>query len=432
MPKSVKEAKQLDQENGDTQWWDEICKEMQNVRPAFEVWEKDINEIPIGYQKICCHMIFDVKLGENFRRKARFVDGGHTTEMPTSLTYSSVVSRDSVRIILLIAALNGLKIMACDIQNAYLAADCQEKIWTYAGLEFRSKRGQPMIIKKALYRLKSSGAAIWARLANTLYDIVFISTKANPDVWIHPVAKPDGAEYYEYVMCYVDNILSVSLDAISVLKSLQGQFKLKDNKIEPPDVYLGAQLGTMEVEGYHGWFMSSEKYMKSSIQNIEDTLQKTRQHLPLKCKTPLAHGYHPELDTSPELKFDSLQSYRELIGILQWVVKLGRVDILLEVSMMSTYLAMPRQGHLEQVHHIFGYLKSHPKKKLFFNPQYASIDERSFNSYDWYDIYHDIKEAIPEDMPPPRGQSVSMHCFVDADHAATQLPEDLRLVYCCL
>ena len=85
--------------------------------------------------------------------------------------------------------------------------------------------------------------------------------------------------------------------------------------------------------------------------------------------------------------------------------------------MMSTYLAMPRRGHLEQVHHIFGYLKSCPKRKLFFDPQHPSIDERLFNSYDWYNFYRDIKEAIPEDMPCPRGQSVSMHCFIDADHA---------------
>ena len=99
-------------------------------------------------------MIFDMKLGENFGRKARFVAGGHTTKMPMSLTYSSVVSRDSVHIILLIAALNDLKIMTCNIQNAYLTDDCQEKIWTYAGPEFGSERGQLMIIKKALHGLK--------------------------------------------------------------------------------------------------------------------------------------------------------------------------------------------------------------------------------------------------------------------------------------
>ena len=247
---------------------------MRNVRPAFEVWEKDVEHIPPGNQQIKCHMIFDVKMGKNFRRKARFVAGEHTTETPTSLTYSSVVSQDSVRIIFLIAALNGLQVMACDIQNAYLTANCCEKIWTCAGPEFGSEHGQPMIIRKALYGLKSSGMAFRAHLAETLHDIGFKPTKADPDIWICPAVKLDGSEYYEYIMCYVNNILSVSLDAKSILQSLQGQFKLKGDKIEPPDMYLGTQLGTMQVEGNNGWFMSSEKYVKSAIQNIEETLQR--------------------------------------------------------------------------------------------------------------------------------------------------------------
>ena len=78
-------------------------------------------------------MIFDAKLGENFRRKVRLVGRGHTTTSPASSTYSSVVSRDSVRIALPIAALNDLDILACDIQNAYLTAVCRENIWTRAG-----------------------------------------------------------------------------------------------------------------------------------------------------------------------------------------------------------------------------------------------------------------------------------------------------------
>ena len=125
-------------------------------------------------------MIFNVKMGENFRCKARFVAGGHTTETPMSLTYSSVVSRYSVRIILLAAALNGLQVMACDIQNAYLTANCREKIWTYAGPEFGSERGQPMIIRIALYGLKSSGAAFRAHLAETLMTLVLSQRKLIP------------------------------------------------------------------------------------------------------------------------------------------------------------------------------------------------------------------------------------------------------------
>ena len=216
IPKSVKEAKRLDQENGDSQWCEAICNEMRYLRPAFKVWEKEGEHIPPGYQQIECHMIFDVKMGKNFRHKAM---GGHTTETPTSLTYSSVVSRDSVRIILLAAALNRVQVMACDIQNAYLTANCCEKIWTYTGPEFGSERGQPMILRRALYGLKSSGAAFRAHLAETLHDISFKPIKPDPDVWINPGVKPDITEYYEYIMCYVDDILSVSHDTKSILQS---------------------------------------------------------------------------------------------------------------------------------------------------------------------------------------------------------------------
>ena len=79
---------------------------------------------------------------------------------------------------------------------------------------------------------------------------------------------------------------------------------------------------------------------------------------------------------------------------------------------------MPGRGHLEQIHHIFGYLKERPKQKLFFDPQHPDLDERSFITYDWYDFYRDAKEPVLGDMPAPRGQTVSTHCFVDSDHAA--------------
>ena len=71
-------------------------------------------------------MIFDIKLGKSFRRKARLVGGVHMTTSPSSITLLSVVSRDSIRIGLNIVALNELDIMACDIQNAYIIAIFRE------------------------------------------------------------------------------------------------------------------------------------------------------------------------------------------------------------------------------------------------------------------------------------------------------------------
>ena len=159
--------------------------------------------------------------------------------------------------------------MACDIQNAYLTADCRENIWTRAGPEFGSEVGAIMLIRKVLHGLRSSGAAFRAHLAETLYDIGFVTTRADPDVWRRPAVKEDGSEYYEYVLCYVDDILGISHKARDVLKAVQVTFKLKDDRIEPPDMYLGATLSIMEDDDIQGWCMSSDKDVKAAIENVE-------------------------------------------------------------------------------------------------------------------------------------------------------------------
>ena len=119
----MEEAIKIDRRNGNRLWQEAIEKEMKNIFPAFILYNDDPKQL-IGFQLIKCYMIFDVKLGENFRCKARFVAGGHMTSPPATLTYASVVSRESVRIALVLASLNGTIILTADIQNAYLHANC--------------------------------------------------------------------------------------------------------------------------------------------------------------------------------------------------------------------------------------------------------------------------------------------------------------------
>jgi hypothetical protein len=69
---------------------------------------------------------------------------------------------------------------------------------------------------------------------------------------------------------------------------------------------------------------------------------------------------------------------------------------------------------------VFGYLKLHPKRKLAFNAQHPMISERMFKKHDWNDFYRGVKEAIPGNMPKPRGNTMTMHCFVNASHGSTQ------------
>jgi hypothetical protein len=134
VPKSFDDCVCIDQENGNTLWQDAIHQEMSKVRIAFQVLDDD-EVIPLTYQEIRCHMVYDVKM-EDFHRKARFVAGGHMTETPASNTYTSVVSWESVRITLTLAALNNLEVKTADIKNAYLTAPVLEKIWCVLGPEF--------------------------------------------------------------------------------------------------------------------------------------------------------------------------------------------------------------------------------------------------------------------------------------------------------
>jgi hypothetical protein len=141
IPKSLEEAVHIDHENGNRLWQDAIEKEMRKAQISYtkidghtpeEVRANECDPLR-GHKEIKCHIVFDVKM--DFTRKARFVAGGHMTNAPTSITYLSVVLQESVKIAFLIAALNGLDIMSCDIGNTYLNAPCHEKIWFVAGPE---------------------------------------------------------------------------------------------------------------------------------------------------------------------------------------------------------------------------------------------------------------------------------------------------------
>jgi hypothetical protein len=209
LPKSIEEAYEIDRETGTDHWHRAIIKEMKNNSVAFQLIEEQ--DIPIGYQWIPCHMVFDIKL--DLTRKARFVAGGHWTDPDPTLSYSTVVTRESVRIAFLIAALNEIEIKSIDIGNAYLNAPAREKVYTTAGPEFGpDKIGKPVLIVRALYGLKTSGAAWHSQLNETLRAMDFIPSMADPDVWIRPASKPNGFAYYEYLLVYVDDVLILSHD----------------------------------------------------------------------------------------------------------------------------------------------------------------------------------------------------------------------------
>ena len=133
LPTSAEHARELDRRNKNTFWMDALSKEMRNVGAAFKILPEG-QQAPVHWTKVTGHIIFDVKM--DFTRKARWVLDGHKTPNPVCSTYAGVVSRDSIRIALTYAALNGLEVCAADIQNAYLQAPSSQKNFIICGAEF--------------------------------------------------------------------------------------------------------------------------------------------------------------------------------------------------------------------------------------------------------------------------------------------------------
>ena len=127
-------------------------KEMGSIRVAFKIQEHGTHAPP-GFKKIPLTMIYDIKM--DFTKKARLVAGGHPTDPPTSMTYSSGVTRESVCIAFTMASLNDLNVIMSDVGNAYLNAKTSEKVYGIAGIEFGDNDvGIICVIVHALYGLK--------------------------------------------------------------------------------------------------------------------------------------------------------------------------------------------------------------------------------------------------------------------------------------
>jgi hypothetical protein len=118
--------------------------------------------------------------------------------------------------------------------------------------------------------------------------------------------------------------------------------------------------------------------------------------------------------------------YQSQIGILRWWVELGRIDIITEVSMLSTYLCFPHEGHLEAVFHLFAYLGIHHNARVVFDPTYPSVDMGTFIKTDWKSMYGEAKEIIRSDAPVSCGKEVDLRLFVDSDHAGEKLTKRSR------
>jgi hypothetical protein len=341
MPHMVEQAYAIDRKNGNTHWATAIVKEVLNVGIAFEVLEPT-RATPVGWSKVTGHMVFDVKM--DFIQEARWVLDGHLTPDVAGSTYAGVVSRESVRIALTYASLNGLQVGAGDIRNAYLQAPSSQKDYVICGSEFGLEHvGKRALIHRALYGGKAAGRDIRNHLRSCMCHLGYKPCLEDPDVWMRPAQQPDGAACYEYILLYVDNALAIGINAEKMLREEIGRyFELKEESIGTPTIYLGGKMRQVILDNrMKAWGISSSQYVQVAVANVEKYLEEQGSSLPRKADTPMRTSYCPMLDVSSELDSRKSSYYMSLIGILRWMVELGRVNICLEVSMLSSHLALP-------------------------------------------------------------------------------------------
>lgn len=420
VPNTVLEALEIDKENGNTLWRDAIAKEMDAVRIAFDIRDSHTKPAP-GLKYLELMMVFDVKL--DMKRKARMCARGDLTDPPASITYSSVVTRESVRIAFTIAALNDIEIQMFDVGNAYLTAPlpAEEKYWCKAGPEFGEDEGKVLILVRALYGLKSAGAAYRHHFAQTLTDLGFESCYGDADVWRRAAVKPNGDEYYEYLLTYVDDCLVISHKCVEITNALKNEyhFTLKDEG--PPSRYLGAEIGRFQLTtNLETWYMSADLYLEKTLVEVEKKWGDLKNMFKNRSKldTPAPTKFHPEVDQTDFLEDDDVCLYQSYIGIIRWAVELGRIDICHTAGVLASYMSCPRKGHMLAVLRVFAYLKKHNSSKLVFDACHRDYDDIEWTSHDWKRFYPDIHgELLPPNMPPPRGKAVQLSFFCDAAHA---------------
>ena len=361
--------------------------------------------------------------------------------MPAHTTYSSVASRDSVRIGFLLAALNGLKILACDIGNAYLNAPNRERVHVKVGSELfgPENKGKYAVIERALYGLKSASKSWRLHFADTITKILgYKPSYADNDVYIKECMRESGKKYYSYLIIYVDDVLCIHHNPKVIIDMIGFVYRIKAGSIEEPKRYLGMDIRNWKISTSDGvifntFALGATTYVREAIRIVKGLCSKNKIKYQKRTKynsIPFTNAtYRTELNRSEFCNEDRTTVYQNLVGMLRWTCELGRIDVLHETALLSQYLAKPREGHLIQAVSIFEYLEKFDKKWMIMDSQTYDIDWSPIKGEPnpeerakmIGEMYPDAKDELPHNMPFALGKEVDVNVFVDTDFAGNRI-----------
>jgi hypothetical protein len=234
----------------------------------------------------------------------------------------------------------------------------------------------------------------------------FTPSKAEPDIWMR-----DAGDHYEYIACYVDDLMIASKKPNLIIDALEAppnKFTLKGTG--PVKFHLGCDY----IRDEDGTLCVGPKtYIERLVLQYKSMFGESPS---TRVTSPLEKNDHPELDTSPLLDEDGISQYQSLIGAMQWTITLGRFDIAVHVVTMSSFRVAPRVGHLDRLKRMVGYLAKMKNGFVRVRTDVPDYSDLPVMQYDWsHTVYGNVTEAIPHDMPTPLGKGVLFTTVKDAN-----------------
>jgi hypothetical protein len=412
VPRTWKDVLRIDKAAGNKKWQEAVMKEIAALihHQCFEFKSAKFKP-SADYQYAPLRLVYDIK--SDLRYKARLVVQGHRVDPRGLSTRATVVKGISVRLLDVIAHHQGLRVLTGDVGNAFIQAFTKEKCYTRLGAEFGDRAGMIAIIVRALYGLTTSAERYRTLFADFLRGLGFTPTRYDRDVWMRLRESADG---YDYICTHVDDFKIVAKDPERWMEMVKGTFLVKESGER--DYYLGNNYVYHKAQDL--WTMGTTTFAHESIRRVESVHGVLR-----KYKTPLppadSEGGHPETDTSPLLDTTGLRQYQHLLGMLQWLVTIGRPDLCNAVASLSRFSACPREFHLELALRCFGYLKMFPNRLIAIDSRPLVFD-RCSSLYeklrpDFLQDYPDAVEEMDPHFPKAFGKTLETTILVDSDHA---------------
>jgi hypothetical protein len=218
-----------------------------------------------------------------------------------------------------------------------------------------------------------------------------------------------AGDLYDYIAVWVDDLAIASKDPEAIIQELTEQCNLKLKGVGPLSYHLGCDF-QRDADGT--LFYGPRKYIDKLLEGYKKRFNEE----PRMANTPLVKNDHPEIDESIELGQDGITIYQSLIGELLWCIALGRFELLPAVMTMGRFRVCPRQGHLDRVKRIYGFLRKFKNGVIRVRtqePDYSTLPEEQ---YDWsYSVYGNVNELVPQDAPEPLGKAVVITTYEDAN-----------------